>query len=864
MADYISESGYTYTDEEINSAANEQGKTFDDIIKKNKLKLKTAAKANGPGKKMPTMEQDATVAGPKNTASKSDPFSSGQQKFNIKDPIGVNKTFPKQKPDLIRERIEKWDKTTKPKDDVFGPKDKDYGYLKVKDQNEIGDYLTSSLRTKKANETLFGVEEEEGKKTLEKLYAGIPGLTFEETNKIGGDISNMFDAVKAVYIDPVTGDKKESDILQFDINALNASKEERPKLANKNADILKDFFNKNLKNVNLAKNKALREQSKLLYNKELNNSITPEFKAEINAKFDDPNLFAPKKETYEGTAAGGGFAMGTGGGGSYIVKPYENELNLAKKQILAKNPKISKEDLAIQADKEARNILKASAINNKKADYAESIIAKDNSLQAQLYVGSLLSNEEAVRKQNRDTVKLKVAENNEVAIRSALQSGYSIMQGNVKTNAELEDALKKFRNAGVNVDLDNTELVTLKNGVQVYKGFYDASLKLEQAYKANNLYATQVFKEQNDNLEKLQNSNIFSTAAAKNYDLSEKYLANIGAGSTDILAGASYFTAKVLAATTPLAYVGDEVSKLIYGEDAQTTSGKLDEWAVNYTKAVDDIRQSYVRDVAFEDAFNSAGNFGKFAAQEISQQIPILMAMAATGGAAGIAGVSGSGASTAMIGAFGAGGKMAEMQTEMAKGSADYSNAEIWLKSIGFGASEALFERATTIPILKRAKTHFATFGTEDVLDTSMKAYFKSKTPGFIYDQFLESAGETGTTITQNIIDGRPVMENVAHSAFSGFGMGTVISGVPYTHGLYLSSFSDYNSKQEIRSLNTELKDLGKQFELTKKSAPKKAIAKLMDAKQQEINVAIEKQQSKINENLRAGAAQTIISIENA
>ena len=106
-------------------------------------------------------------------------------------------------------------------------------------------------------------------------------------------------------------------------------------------------------------------------------------------------------------------------------------------------------------------------------------------------------------------------------------------------------------------------------------------------------------------------------------------------------------------------------------------------------------------------------------------------------------------------------------------------------------------------------------------------------------------------------------MENVAHAGFSGFGMGTVMSGVPYTHGLYISAFSDYNSKQEVRTLTGELKDLGKQFELTKKRAPKKALAGLMQAKQQEINIAIEKQQSKINENLRSKSAQEIIKIEN-
>jgi hypothetical protein len=870
MEEYISDAGHSYTIEEINQTAKEYNTTFEDIIKKNKLTLKSKKKreavAEEPGKRKSVAKEDA-VATVKSTASKLVKPSSVSQdnpfgKIKQVDPLNLQK-LTKPKTDLITERIDTWNRTSKTKKSVVGPKDKDYGSLYVKDQGKIGDYLTSTLKTKKANETFFGVEEEEGKQTLEKLYAGIPGLTFEETNTSSGDISNMFDAVKAVYIDPVTKIRKESDILQFDIGVMNASAEDRPKLANKNADILKDFFNNNLKGVNLAKNKALREDSKLIYNKELNNSITPEFRAEVNTEFDAPDLFTPRKESYTGTNLAGGMTMGTAGGGSYIVRPYENELNSAKRKILLDNPKISKEKLDIETDKLARSLLKADAINNKKAAVAQSIIENDKSMQSKLYVGSLLANEEAVKVQNRATTQLKVAESNALTLQGLGKDSEDILQGQYKTEEEAAVIANKFKSVGIDMDINNTELITLKNGNTISRGFYDAYLKLNEAYKANNLYATQAFNTQNNNLEKLSDSDIFTTAAAKNYDLSEKYLANIGLGTTDILAGASYFTAKVLSAVTPFAYAGDEISELIYGEDAQTTSGKLDEWAVNYTKAVDDIRQSYVRDVSFEDAFSSGSNFGKFAAQEISQQIPILMAMAATGGAAGVAGVSAEGASTAMIGVFGAGGKMAQMQTEMAKGSADYSNTEVWLKSVGFGASEAMFERMTTIPILKRATNHFASFGGEDVLDTSMKAYFKSKTPGFVFDQFLESAGETGTAITQNIIDGRPVMENVAHAGFSGFGMGTVMSGVPYMHGLYISAFSDYNSKQEIRTLTAELKDLGRQFELTKKRAPKKALAGLKQAKQQEINIAIEKQQSKINENLRSGSAQKIISIEN-
>jgi len=818
-----------------------------------------------PGKKKPAAKKDAPAV-VKSTASKSVKPSSASQdnpfgEIKQADPLNLQR-LTKPKTDLITERIDTWNRTGKTKKPIVGPKDKDYGSLYVKDQGKVGDYLTSTLRTKKAKEDFFEVEEEEGKQTLEKLYAGIPGLTFEETNASGGDISNVFDAVKAVYIDPVTKIRKESDILQFDIGIMNASAADRPKLANKNADILKEFFNNNFKGVNLAKNKALREDSKLLYNKELNNSITPEFKAEVNAEFDAPDLFTPRKESYRGTNLAGGMTMGTAGGGSYIVKPYENELNTAKKMVLG-NPKIPKEKVNIEAEKLAREMLKTNAFNNKKALYAESIIADDKSLNAKLYVGSLTANEENVRVQNVTSVKKAVAEEKALKLQGIGKDVASILQGDYKTEEEATAIFNKFKSVGIDMDINNTELLTLKNGNTITKGFYDAYSKLEEVAKANEAYYLQVSKEQTDNLQKLSDSDIFSTAAAKNYDLSEKYLTNIGVGLSDIVVGASYFSAKVLSAVTPFAYAGDEISELIYGEDAQTTSGKLDEWAVNYTKAVDDIRQSYVRDVSFEDAFSSGSNFGKFAAQEISQQIPILMALAATGGAAGVAGVSGSGASTAMIGVFGAGNKMAQMQTEMAKGSADYSNAEVWLKSVGFGASEAIFERMTTIPILKRATNHFANFGGEDVLDTSMKAYFKSKTPGFVFDQFLESAGETGTAITQNIIDGRPVMENVAHAGFSGFGMGTVMSGVPYTHGLYISAFSDYNSKQEVRTLTGELKDLGKQFELTKKRAPKKALAGLMQAKQQEINIAIEKQQSKINENLRSKSAQEIIKIEN-
>jgi len=155
-----------------------------------------------------------------------------QKGLTTEDYVKRNKLSlrPKQKkapvkPDRILENINKYNA---PK--TVGPKEKKYEPVVLGKQESVGDYLTGALRTEKSVAKTFSVEEEEGKKVLEKLYAGIPGLTFEETTSASfGDITNMFDAVKAVYIDPVTGKKVESVPLQFDINVMNASEKERPK-----------------------------------------------------------------------------------------------------------------------------------------------------------------------------------------------------------------------------------------------------------------------------------------------------------------------------------------------------------------------------------------------------------------------------------------------------------------------------------------------------------------------------------------------------------------------------------------------------------------------------------------------------------
>ena len=122
MAEYISDLGYTYTDEEINKAAEEQGKTVAEIMQKHNLKPASADKSmeesadmeiDGPGKKKRVAP--TPTAAQKGTVSKSDPFSSGSQGFNAADPIGVEKTFGS-------EPIVKDNKKTTPKPVITGAK----------------------------------------------------------------------------------------------------------------------------------------------------------------------------------------------------------------------------------------------------------------------------------------------------------------------------------------------------------------------------------------------------------------------------------------------------------------------------------------------------------------------------------------------------------------------------------------------------------------------------------------------------------------------------------------------------------------------------------------------------------------------
>tara|TARA_R100001086_G_scaffold21646_1_gene10480 strand:- start:2607 stop:5093 length:2487 start_codon:yes stop_codon:yes gene_type:complete len=153
------------------------------------------------------------------------------------------------------------------------------------------------------------------------------------------------------------------------------------------------------------------------------------------------------------------------------------------------------------------------------------------------------------------------------------------------------------------------------------------------------------------------------------------------------------------------------------------------------------VRSLYQEDVAFDDAFSSVDNFGKFLAQETANQVPVF-AMIATGNVG--------------IGALGLGSfqeQFAQMTQEDLMSGNDTSDFKKYLTSLGYGMSEVIFDRFLTFPVLNRASKLLGNAGQRSVVDNAVKGWWKAYSKrALVYDPLIETASEGLTTISQNLL----------------------------------------------------------------------------------------------------------------
>lgn len=397
----------------------------------------------------------------------------------------------------------------------------------------------------------------------------------------------------------------------------------------------------------------------------------------------------------------------------------------------------------------------------------------------------------------------------------------------LKEQSIIFEDITKFTNVskGILEDYKNNE--ALGNEILKYResasqpGFeYDAEVALEMEkklslYKANNKAILQVIPKI-----KLASKNIEALSAAsdllgKNYDLVKKNLAKVATGFGDIGLGGLRVLSGLSNILPPMAAWATERSEM------------MDNLSLQWDNYKTGVQNSYKPDIKFADAFKD-GNFGEFAAQEISTQIPIFTTMIASGGIAGWAargmGVAGkvsilgratpvlplveaTGAGT-FIGATSGGQQYNTMTAqEMRDPFLEYSEAEKFLVSAGYGASEGLFGTAPSYLLLRNTAGLFTRTGKNRIAIDGMKRFFGQN---IAFPVIAEPLSEGLTQITQNMLLGRPIMENVDHAMFSGFMFSVMMNAAPAVAGRMMQDFSSVKEMQDFMKLQQEMNKIDK------------------------------------------------------
>ena len=640
---------------------------------------------------------------------------------------------------------------------------------------------------------------------------------------------------------------------------------ENPYKIKKNTDIIKNF----LKERNYSeeeKNKFAEEKEQELSTFETlidNNKEVIKEKEENQKQYYNPELFVPyevTKEVYGRANTGYTFQE--------TVEPYKEELEATKQEIInsyKKSGKTLPNENKLNEETESllreRLLFQANLDTNYKA--TQRIIAEDPSLQDDIYVGALLSEERELSDLKKVQEKVQL----NIPTMKVLESAYPKFVNYLSVDNKLSEKdyielEKELIQLGIPIDPTDDLQVQLSNGRTVNQSTLNAYNLLTNKIKGSVATHSSLINQMVQYQQDASGDKMILSAANKNYDLAEKAIIELGVGFVDIgtsLMGFQYqallnFTTtgkalnlvsqklpkNVLKGLALSSKEDDEIKDL---KDVVTSVG------VQYNLWSNKMREEYVEDIAFDDAFSSGENFGKFAAQEITKQIPILTTIILSGGAAAYT-----------IGASTAGKKMMDMQTEIATGQKDWKDWEIWAKSLGYGVAEGGFAALSTIPILRAAKNSLATGTAKSVVDNGMKAWWKNNNI-LLYAPFLESGAEGATQFTQNLIDGVDPMLGIDHAGFTGFGFGILFGGIPFAQSVYNSAFSDYNKNKKMQGLLQEQRDLGRKLIRARSPLMKKEYELQIKENAWRIQEASKEIENSVKNNIRAKGAQGYVEM---
>ena len=709
---------------------------------------------------------------------------------------------------------------------------------------------TSSFDLNPGNTKIYNQEEEVVRPTLNQLFEG-SGVDFEEIDIVQeGDVNAVLgsEALRARIKNPETGEYIYSEILELESDG-----------SFMNNDKIEKFLDENKSYLDLPK--WTRSKNKMIakYKQWKNSELDPIInKARVEAEqayIVNPDLFKP----YDKKIFVGGFNTSTTV--TETINPYQKEI---AQEINRLERKGVKENLEAQAKINVRQNLKQADINEAiRETRAKFINASSNTEKAQafLYASETFVKKEEAKAYNKNNEEAQIAKEGANKYQKQQQTAVDVFSATPSENQSVDDFIAQQKNKlqpiidelNIEIPEDTKEkinspklnmLLGLDEEVLLPKSFYNIMMALEDAKNANISNYNDKRIKMAESIGDISDIDVAMEATAKNYELVEKYAVNAGLGFQDIVVNTTMLGLNILS-------LGQSEKVAQLGSDY-----------VEYTK---EIRDSYQRDVSFDEAFSTPGNTGKFIAQEVANQLPIFLAMAASGGSAAY-----------VIGASSAGGKMMDMQNEIATGTAEYSPIKLWATSLGYGLAEGLFAQVTTVPILKRAKLNWMNNGKESVVNNSMREYAKTQYKGLIYEPILEASGEAATVGVQNLIDGKPFMQGMDHASTSGLAFGFAFAAIPFLKGMYNSQFSTYETRSEIRTMQNELDGLNKKLNLnlfanSNLSDKSKSILKgkqdllkqSIEEKSIQLADKIKQQEVIVTNNLTEGAKNEVVKIIN-
>ena len=296
----------------------------------------------------------------------------------------------------------------------------------------------------------------------------------------------------------------------------------------------------------------------------------------------------------------------------------------------------------------------------------------------------------------------------------------------------------------------------------------------------------------------------------RDYSNLNKFIYNVASGFESIGSGIVYYGGRI----------ASEVMQLqggITGLAGEMAQKDLTDWQINRFKEDQDRRNSLAKDVSFESFRDKNGEFdfnkfGRFINQETSTQLPILASMIATGGT----GTTFLPALT--IGTYSAGERLAEFDVKEAT-DPNYrpSAAEKWFVSTGYGILDGTLGTLPTAKILNNASRSIAEQGGRRLFNfkQGVQQSWKDGTlpKNLIYEPAVDMAGEVGTTWGQNVLDGRPILTNTGHTAFTSGMFSIFLGGAPTAYGHTLGAFTHNKKWKQTKAKIDQVALLETQYE---------------------------------------------------